>query len=197
MHLNTYFLITVVGGEDYTSGGYNVTFLNGSTTAELTIDINATDNILELTEIFTARLSVSQSVSDLGVSVGSDDTATVNIEDDDGECVDMAQAFFSSFKYHKELIVQTSYRLCIIYQCIQDNLSNPYTILYSIYVSAYMCLFFAVVTVEFRPFEYTVTESHGDVELILVADKEASFDYIVEVTTADSTASGEFIVKYV
>ena len=81
--------ITFAGGKDYTSGGYEVTFPNGSSTAKLTIDINATDNITELTENFTARLSVSQSVSDLGVSVGSDDTATVNIEDNDGECVDM------------------------------------------------------------------------------------------------------------
>ena len=65
------------------------------------------------------------------------------------------------------------------------------------YECAYVCLFLAVVTVEFRPFEYNVSESDEDVGLILVADKEASFDYTVEVTTADSTASGEFIVKYV
>ena len=56
----------------------------------------------------------------------------------------------------------------------------------------YVCLFFAVVTVEFRPFEYTVSESDKDVGLILVADKEASFDYTVEVTTANTTAYGIF-----
>ena len=50
----------------------------------------------------------------------------------------------------------------------------------------------AVVTVEFSPTEYTVSESDGAVGLILVADKEASFDYTVEVTTADSTAYGIF-----
>ena len=52
------------------------------------------------------------------------------------------------------------------------------------YECAYVCLFLAVVTVEFRPFEYNVSESDEDVGLILVADKEASFDYTVEVTTA-------------
>ena len=85
----TCILFTCVGGDDYTSGGYEVTFPAGSSTAQLTIDITD-DNITELTESFTASLSVSQSVSDLGVSVGSDDTATVNIEDNDGECVTMA-----------------------------------------------------------------------------------------------------------
>ena len=64
-------------------------------------------------------------------------------------------------------------------------------IMYNSYVSAYVCPFLTVVTVEFHPFEYTVSESDEDVELILVADKEASFDYTVEVTTADSTASGK------
>ena len=104
-----------------------MTFPAGSSTAQLTIDITD-DDITELTESFTARLNVSQSVSDLGVSVGSDDTATVNIEDNKGECVDMAQAFFSSFKYQKDLRKQVT----CIYQCMQDNLSGPYTCIYHV-----------------------------------------------------------------
>ena len=171
-----------------------MTFPAGSSTAQLTIDITD-DDIAELTESFTARLSVSQSVSDLGVSVGSDDTATVNIEDNDGECVDMGQAFFTSFKYQNELCN----RLQVMHNIPMHTLSNPYTciILYSTCVSTYVRVSLAGVIVEFRPFEYTVSESDEDVGLILVADKEASFDYTVEVTTADSTAYGEFIVKYV
>ena len=70
------------GGDDYTSGGYKVTFPAGSSTAQLTIDITD-DDIAELTESFTARLSVSQSVSDLGVWTGARDNATVYIYDDD------------------------------------------------------------------------------------------------------------------
>ena len=106
-----YLSFTPTGGVDYTSGGYEVTFPAGSSTAQLTINIT-NDDMSEPTKRFTARLSVSQSVSDLGVSLGSDDTATVDIEDNDGECVDMAQAFFSSSKI-PERIVQTGYRLCI------------------------------------------------------------------------------------
>ena len=89
IYAGTYVLFTATGGDDYTSGGYEVIFPAGSSTAQLTIDIND-DDITELTERFTASLSVSQSVSDQGVSVGSGDTATVNIEDNKGECVDMA-----------------------------------------------------------------------------------------------------------
>ena len=89
-----------------------MTFPAGSSTAELTIDITD-DDIAELTERFTAHLSVSQSVSDLGVSVGSDDTATVDIEDNDGECMDMAQASILFIFQISERIVQTGYRLCI------------------------------------------------------------------------------------
>ena len=176
----TYLLSTATGGDDYTSGGYEVTFPAGSSTAQLTIDITD-DDIAELTESFTAHLSVSQSVSDLGVSVGSDDTATVNIEDNDGECMDVCN------------------RLQVMHNIPMHTLSNPYTriIPYSTCVSTYVRVSLAVVIVEFQPFEYTVSESDEDVGLILVADKEASFNYTVEVTTADSTASGEFIVKYV
>ena len=142
IHLHTYLISFIAtGGDDYTSGGYEVTFPAGSSTAQLTIDITD-DNIPEpTTERFTARLSVSQSVSDLGASVGSDDTATVNIQDNDGECVDMAQAFFSSFfqierKMKKkerpvaERIVQqvTGYT----YTIIQANLLNAYTCIYHV-----------------------------------------------------------------
>ena len=107
-----YLASTATGGVDYTSGGYEVTFPAGSSTAELTINIT-NDNMSEPTKRFRARLSVSQSVSDLGVSVGSDDTATINIEDNDGECMDMAQASILFIFYISERIVQTGYRLCI------------------------------------------------------------------------------------
>ena len=41
------------------------------------------DNVLEGTESFTGSLSIPQASADLGVSAGDDDTATVNILDDD------------------------------------------------------------------------------------------------------------------
>ena len=71
---------TTPGGVDYTSGGYEVTFPAGSTTATLRINITD-DDIPESKESFTASLSTTSE----RVSVGPAGTATVNIEDNNGK----------------------------------------------------------------------------------------------------------------
>ena len=67
---------------DYMSGPYNVTFPAGSTTATVTITI-VDDTELEGPESFTATIS-SANTGFTSVSAGDDDTATINIEDDEG-----------------------------------------------------------------------------------------------------------------
>ena len=49
------------------------------------------------------------------------------------------------------------------------------------------------VSVEFSPAEYSVSESDGFVVLTLVANREASFEYSVNVDTADINATGKFL----
>ena len=44
---------------------------------------------------------------------------------------------------------------------------------------------------EFNQTEYPTSESDGQVTLTVVADKPASFEYTVTVTTADITATGQ------
>ena len=59
-----------------------MTFPAGSSTAQLTIDIND-DEIVEWTEIFTATLSIPPEVSNRGISKGANNVATVSIIDND------------------------------------------------------------------------------------------------------------------
>ena len=47
------------------------------------------------------------------------------------------------------------------------------------------------VVVVFNPTQYTVNEGDGVVTLTLNADKDASFEYTVEVETQDGTATGK------
>ena len=51
----------------------------------------------------------------------------------------------------------------------------------------------ANVTVQFNPKQYSVNEGDGEVELTLVASAAASFDYTVQVDTADGTATGQLL----
>ena len=48
-------------------------------------------------------------------------------------------------------------------------------------------------TVQFNPTQYSVNEGDGEVELTLVASAAASFDYTVQVDTADGTATGQLL----
>ena len=84
----------------------------------------------EDTESFQAQLTVPSATADLGVVLGDDNTATVNITDNN------------------------------------------------------------VVTVEFSPTQFPITEGDGEAELTLVANASASFDYTVEVDTANGAAIG-------
>ena len=77
--LAIYSVCNFTGGEDYEGGVFEVRFTAGSSEAQLTVDIND-DAVPEPTETFTARL---RRTSNPGVCVGSDDTATVSIIDDD------------------------------------------------------------------------------------------------------------------
>ena len=70
------------GGIDFKSGGYQVTFYAGQTTATVTIPIND-DDIYELNETFYTVLTVPTNVYSLGVSRGAADIATITIIDND------------------------------------------------------------------------------------------------------------------
>ena len=70
-----------VGGVDYQSGVYNVTVVAEQTSAEVSIAI-FDDSIVEVSETFTAVLSVPAAESALGVSVSATNgTAYVEIQD--------------------------------------------------------------------------------------------------------------------
>ena len=71
--------ITALDIQDYTGGEQTLTFSPGQNFSSVTIPIRA-DNIDELTERFTVQLFNPQ-----GASVGSSDTATVNIKDNNGK----------------------------------------------------------------------------------------------------------------
>ena len=69
-------------GQDYTGGSYNVTFLAGQTTASVSIPIT-NDTTAELTEDFSAVLTIPATAASQGITKGATDTATIDITDDD------------------------------------------------------------------------------------------------------------------
>ena len=73
-------------GSDYTGGRYNVTFVEGSSQAELRIPI-IDNNQYETEEEFTATLTIPESAAEIGVEAGEDDEATVTINDNDEQIV--------------------------------------------------------------------------------------------------------------
>ncbi len=66
---------------DYQPGPYSVTFPAGSTTAAVNLTIES-DSVLEGTENFTATISTTNTGFP-NVTAGDDDTATIDIRDDD------------------------------------------------------------------------------------------------------------------
>ena len=68
------------GGLDFQSGGYSATFLAGQTTATVAIPIT-NDTIAELTEDFSAVLTIPAAATSLGVTRGAPDTASIDILD--------------------------------------------------------------------------------------------------------------------
>ena len=70
------------GGLDFQSGGYQVTFLAEETTASVSIPITD-DTTAELTEDFSAVLTIPATATSQGITKGAADTATIDITDDD------------------------------------------------------------------------------------------------------------------
>ena len=69
-------------GQDYTGGSYTATFLVGQTTASVSIPI-IDDTTAELTEDFSAVLTIPATAASQGITKGAADTATIDITDDD------------------------------------------------------------------------------------------------------------------
>ena len=69
-------------GQDYTGGSYTATFLAGETTASVSIPITE-DTTAELTEDFSAVLTIPSTATSQGITKGAADTATIDITDDD------------------------------------------------------------------------------------------------------------------
>ena len=69
-------------GQDYTGGSYTATFLAGQTTASVSIPI-INNTTAELTEDFSAVLTIPATAASQGITKGAADTATINILDDD------------------------------------------------------------------------------------------------------------------
>ena len=69
-------------GQDYTGGSYTATFLAGQTTASVSIPITD-DTTAELTEDFSAVLTIPATAASHGITKGAADTATIDITDDD------------------------------------------------------------------------------------------------------------------
>ena len=70
------------GGLDFQSGGYPVTFLAEETTASVSIPITD-DTTAELTEDFSAVLTIPATAASQGITKGTADTATIDIADND------------------------------------------------------------------------------------------------------------------
>ena len=69
-------------GQDYTGGSYTATFLAGQTTASVSIPITE-DTTVELTEDFSAVLTIPATATTQGITKGEADTATIDIVDND------------------------------------------------------------------------------------------------------------------
>ena len=69
-------------GQDYTGGSYTATFLAGQTTASVSIPITE-DTTAELTEDFSAVLTIPATAASQGITKGAADTATIAIIDND------------------------------------------------------------------------------------------------------------------
>ena len=76
------FNFATAAGEDYTGGSYTATFPAGATTASVSIPITE-DAIAEPTEDFSAVLTIPAAAASQGITKGADDTATINILDND------------------------------------------------------------------------------------------------------------------
>ena len=82
------FIYVNLDPSDYMGGTYPVEFPSGETTVTVMIPLED-DEIDECTEVFTGKLQLLGKSGDGDspeVSVGSDDTASINIKDGDSKC---------------------------------------------------------------------------------------------------------------
>ena len=70
------------GGLDFESGSYQATFLAGETTTSVSIPITD-DTTTELTEDFSAVLTIPATATSQDITKGAADTATIDITEDD------------------------------------------------------------------------------------------------------------------
>ena len=82
------------GGLDFQSGGYQVTFLAGQTTASVSIPVTD-DTLPELTEIFSAVLTILATAASQDITRGAADTATIDITS-----VDPVEVVFNPTQYN-------------------------------------------------------------------------------------------------
>ena len=68
---------------DYSGGVYEVEFPSGSTMATVSISITD-DNLCEILESFSTIIIIPQAASNLGITKGPQDEASIQIKDDDG-----------------------------------------------------------------------------------------------------------------
>ena len=80
-------------GQDYAGGSYTATFLAGETTASVSIPITD-DTTAELTEDFSAVLTIPPTAVSQGITKGAADTATIDITADD-----TVEVVFNSTQY--------------------------------------------------------------------------------------------------
>ena len=78
----SFLTFTAAAGQDYTGGTYTATFPAGQTTASVSIPITD-DTTAELTEDFSAVLTIPATATSQGITKGAADTATIDITDDD------------------------------------------------------------------------------------------------------------------
>ena len=81
-HTMSWLYFIAAAGQDYTGGSYTATFLAGQRTASVSIPITD-DTTAELTEDFSAVLTIPATAASQGITKGAADTATIDITDDD------------------------------------------------------------------------------------------------------------------
>ena len=86
-------LLSSVEGQDYTGGSYTATFKAGQTTAYVSIPMT-NDTTAELTEDFSAVLTIPATAASQGITKGAADTATIDITNDD-----TVEVVFNSTQY--------------------------------------------------------------------------------------------------
>ena len=79
---NCFCALYTPGGSGFESRSYQITFLAGEATTSVSIPITD-DTTSELTEDFSAVLTIPATAASQGITKGAADTATIDITDDD------------------------------------------------------------------------------------------------------------------